>query len=152
MAFYGANVSAFLYIGASTATSLPAAGADTFTEVPLVGSITPPSNTISVGFFNVLNDADRRSVGGKLGDRTVPGSLVVDWTQTPHTNMYADSLVAGAQKRNWRIVYPDANNRQLDFVAFVSEWTEEAFDAGEDAKEHRVNFVLTVDGDITVTA
>jgi hypothetical protein len=152
MAFYGANVDAKLYIGASTATTLPAPGSDTFTEVALVGSITPPANTMSVGFFNVLNDADRRSVGGKLGDRTVPGNLVIDWTESTHTTMYADSIVAGGQKRNWRIVYPDANDRQLDFVAFVSEWTEEAFDAGEDAKEHRANFVLTVDGDVTVTA
>jgi hypothetical protein len=152
MAFYGANVDAFLYVGASTAASLPAPGADTFTEVALLGSITPPANSLSVGFFNVLNDADRRSVGGKLGDRTVPGNVVVDWTNSTHQNLYADSIVAGGQKRNYRIVYPDANARQLDFVAFISEWTEEAFDAGEDAKEHRASFVLTVDGDITVTA
>jgi len=152
MAIYGANVSAKLYMGASTASTLPAPGSDTFTEVPLLGSITPPANVISVGFFNVLNDADRRSIGGKLGDRTVPGNLVIDWTQTVHTNMYADSIVAGGRKRNWYIEYPDANNRRLDFVAFVSEWTEEAFDAGEDAKEHRASFVLTVDGDVTVTA
>jgi hypothetical protein len=152
MAFYSANVSAFLYIGASTAASLPAPGSDSFTEVGLVGSITPPSNTISTAFFNVLNDPDRRSVGGKLGDRTVAVTLVVDWTTTPHQNMYSDSSVAGGQKRNWRIVYPDANDRQLDFVGFISEWTEEAFDAGEDAKEHRVSVVITVDGDLTVTA
>lgn len=152
MAYYGANVNAYLYIGASTATTLPAPGADSFTEVGLVGSITPPANTLSNGFFNVLNDADRRSVGGKLGDRTVPFSIVLDWTTTPHQNIYNDSIVAGGQKRNWRIVYPDANDRQLDFVAFVSEFTEEPFDAGEDAKEHRANCVLTVDGAVTVTA
>lgn len=152
MAYYGANVDAKLYIGASTATPLPAPGADSFTEVPLVGSITPPANILSTAFFNVLNDSDRRSVGGKLGDRTTPGNIVLDWTETAHTNMYADSIVAGGQKRNWRIVYPDANDRQLDFVGFVSEWTEEAFDAGEDAKEHRANFVITIDGAVTVTA
>lgn len=152
MAYYGANVNAKLYIGASTAASLPAPGADSFTEVPLLGSVTPPANELSTGFFNILNDADRRSVGGKLNDRTCPGSVVLDWTQTPHTNMYADSIVAGGQKRNWRIVYPDSNNRQLDFVGFISSWTETAFDAGEDAVEHRADFVITVDGAITVTA
>jgi hypothetical protein len=152
MTFYAANVDAKLYIGASSAVPLPAYGADTFTEVGLVGSITPPANVLSTAFFNVLNDADRRSVGGKLGDRTVPGNLVIDWTDTTHTTLYADSIVAGGTKRNYRIIYPDANDRQLDFVAFISEWTEEAFDAGEDAKEHRASFVLTVDGDVTVTA
>ena len=152
MAFYGANVNAFLYIGTSTATPLPAPGSDSFTEVPLLGSITPPGNELTTAFFNVLNDADRRSVGGKLNDRTCEGSLVIDWTQAVHTSMYADSIVAGGQKRNWRIVYPDSNDRTLDFVGFISTWTEEAFDAGEDAKEHRANFTVTVDGAITVTA
>jgi hypothetical protein len=152
MAYYGANVNAKLYMGASTAASLPVPGSDSFTEVPLLGSITPPANELTTAFFNILNDADRRSVGGKLGDRTCEGSVVIDWTETAHTNMYADSIVAGGQKRNWRIEYPDSGTRRLDFVAFVSNWAEEAFDAGEDAKEHRATFTLTVDGAITVTA
>lgn len=151
MAYYGSNTNAKLYIGASTATTLPAPGSDTFTEVPLVGQITPPSNEMSTGFFSILNDAVRRSVGGRLGDRTAECNLVVDWTLTPHQNVNADSKVAGGQKRNWRIIYPDANARQLDFVAFVSSWKEEAFDAGEDAKEHRASFVLTIDGAVTET-
>lgn len=151
MAYYGANVNAKLYIGTSTATTLPAPGSDTFTEVPLLGSITPPPNELTTAFFNILNDANRRSVGGKLNDRTCDGNVVIDWTEAVHTSMYADSIVAGGRKRNWRIVYPDANNRQLDFVAFISNWAEEAFDAGEDAKEHRANFTLTVDGAVTVT-
>lgn len=151
MAYYGANVNAFLKMGASTAVPLPAPGSDTLTVVALVGSVSPPPNELTTAFFNVLNDANRRSVGGKLGDRICEGSLVVDWTETTHQNMYADSIVPGGRKRNWQLIYPDANGRLLDFVGFVSSWTEEAFDAGEDAKEHRVNFVITVDGAITVT-
>ena len=81
MAYYGSNVGAVLYIGTSTATPLPAPGSDTFTEVPLLGSVTPPANELSTAFFNVQNDADRRSVGGTLGDRTVPGNVVLDWTE-----------------------------------------------------------------------
>lgn len=149
--YYGANVLAKLYIGASTAASLPVPALDTFTQVALLGSVTPPANVLSTGFFNVQNDANRRSVGGKLGDRTSPGNIVLDWTDSTHTNMYADSIVPGGQKRNWRLVYPDSNNRQLDFVGFISSWTEHAFDAGEDAKEHRADFIITVDGAIAVT-
>lgn len=152
MSFYGANVNGKLYIGTSTATPLPAPGADTFTEVPLQGSITPPANELSTAFFNVLNDGNRRSVGGTLGDRTAPGNVVIDWDDSPiHSNMYADSIIAGGRKRNWRIVYPNTNARQLDFVGFISSWTESAFDAGEEAVEHRADFVITVDGAITVT-
>lgn len=158
MSYYGANVNAKLYIGTSTASTLPAPGSDTFTEIPLLGSITPPGNELTTAFFNILNDANRRSVGGKLNDRTCEGGVVLDWANaatvsgtTVHQVMYNDSIVAGGQKRNYRIIYPDANNRQLDFVAFISTFTEEAFDAGEDAKEHRANFTLTVDGAVTVT-
>jgi hypothetical protein len=151
MSFYGANVNAKLQIGASTATPLPAPGSDTFTEVPLLGSVTPPPNELSTAFFNVLNDGNRRSVGGTVGDRTVPGNVVIDWTETPHQNMYDDSKVAGGRKRNWRIIYPDANGRQLDFVGFVSSWVEQPFEAADEVVEHRADFVITVDGDITVT-
>lgn len=158
MSYYGANVNAKLYMGASTATTLPAPGSDTFTEVPLTGNIKPPQNTLSAGFFNVLNDGNRRSVGGKLNDRTVTGNVVLDWINAAtvggvscHLVMFADSIVAGGQKRNWRIVYPDSGNRQLDFVAFISDWEEEEFSADEDAKEHRANFTLSVDGAVTVT-
>ena len=152
MAYYGANVNAKLYMGASTATSLPAPGSDTFTEVPLLGSVTPPTITINTAFFNILNDADRRSVGGTRGDQTVPGNVVLDWTLTVHQNMYSDANVAGGQKRNWYIEYPDANDRRLDFIGFISSWEEAAFDAGEEAVEHRCDFVITVDGDVTATA
>lgn len=158
MAYYSSNTGAKLYIGTSTASTLPAPGSDTFVEVPLLGSVTPPKNEQSVGFFNIQNDGNRRSVGGRLNDRTVEGNLVADWSNastvsgtTVHQVMYNDSVLAGGQKRNWRIVYPDSNNRQLDFVAFISNWEEEAFDAGADAVEHRINFTLSVDGSVTVT-
>jgi len=150
-AYYSANVGAKLFMGASTATPLPAPGSDSFTEVPLLGSVTPPANELSTGFFNILNDANRRSVGGKLNDRTVPFNVVADWTETVHQNMEADSIVAGGRKRNWYILYPDANARRDDFVGFISQWTKTAFDAGEDAVEHRIDGVITVDGAVTVT-
>lgn len=151
MSHYSSNALAFLYMGTSTADPLPAPGADTFTEVPMLGSITPPANEQSTGGFNVLNTTARYSIGGKLGDQTCPGTLVADWeTTTVHRTMEADSTVPG-HKRNWYILYPNAGGRRDDFKGFVSSWTKSAFDAGEDAVEHRVDFVITVDGTVTVT-
>lgn len=151
MAYYGQNVDAILYIGTSTATPLPAPGSDTFTEVPLTEIITPPGWEQSVGSFNVTNDSSKRSVGGKLADQVVEGNLAIDWETVPHQNMFADVGIAGGRKRNWRIVYPDANDRQLDFVGFVSLWREEPFDATGDAKEHVAAYRISVDGAVTVT-
>lgn len=151
MSYYTQNVDALLYIGTSIADPLPAPGSDTFTEVPLTQIITPPTVEQSVGTFNVTNDGNKRVVGGKLADQTIEGNLVIDWTTTPHQNMYADSNIVGGRKRNWRIKYPDANDRQLDFVGFVSRWQEEAFDATGDAKEHVAGYRISVDGAVTAT-
>lgn len=151
MSYYGTSSNAFLYMGTATSTPLPAPGSDSFTVVPLLGTITPPPHEISNAFFSVLNDTSKRSVGGKKADQLCEGDLVIDWAEAVHAAMYADLQVAGGQKRNWRIIYPDSNNRQLDFVAFLSKWTEEPFDASQDAKEHRAAFTLAVDGAITVT-
>ncbi len=150
--YYSAAAGAKLYVGAATSAVLPAPGSDTFTEVPLLGTIGPPPHEIASAFFSVLNDTTKRSVGGKKADQLLEGDLVIDWSEPVHVAMYADMQVAGGQKRNYRIVYPDSNNRQLDFKAFLSKWTEEPFDASQDAKEHRAAFSLTVDGAITVTA
>jgi hypothetical protein len=149
--YYSAAAGARLLMGASTATPLPAPGSDTFTEVPLLGTIGTPNHEIGSAFFNVLNDTNKRSVGGKKADQLLEGDVVVDWTEPVHTTMYADLQVAGGQKRNWRIVYPDSGARQLDFKAFLSKWQEEPFDASQDAKEHRAAFTLTLDGAITVS-
>ncbi len=152
MAYYSSNTGAKLYIGTSTSVPLPAPGSDTFTEVPLLGSVTPPAYEQSTASFRVQNDANPRSVGGTIGEQSVPGNIVCEWSDSPvHTNMKNDAKVAGGRKRNWRIVYPDASTRQLDFVGFISNWAEAAFDAGEDAVEHRADFTITVDGAITET-
>ena len=149
--YYGQNVNAKLYIGTSTASPLPAPGSDTFTEVPLVEVITPAANETSVGTFSILNDATKRSVGGKFADQVLEGTLVIDWTEAVHLSMFADSRVAGGQKRNWRLIYPDTGARQEDFVAFIAKWAPESFDSTGDAKEHVSTFTLAIDGGITVT-
>ncbi len=149
--YYSSDSGALLFMGTSTATPLPPPGSDSFTEVPLLGTITPPAIEKSVGRFNIQNDKSRRSVGGKLGDQVIPGDLVIDWTELVHQQMQADGNQAGAIKRNWYITYPDSGNRRLDFVAFVSKWNERSFDSSEEAVEHRVDFELSIDGAVTVT-
>lgn len=149
--YYGANVDAKIFMGQSVLATLPAPGSDTWKEVPLTGSISVPANVLSTAFFNVTNDGVRRSIGGKLGDQSSEGNVVLDWEAVDgvHKAMFNDSRLPGGQRRNWYIDYP--NGRRLDFKGFVSSWTEEAFDAGEDAKEHRANWTISIDGAVTVT-
>lgn len=144
--FYSASAGAKLFMGQSTASPLPSDAADTFLEVPLLGLITPPNKEIQTGYFSILNDTNKRSVGGKKADQESPGDLVCDWSEPVHIAMFLDLDVPGGQKRNWRIVYPDSGSRTLKFPGFLSKWTEEAFDAGQDAKEHRAAFSIAVSG------
>lgn len=149
MSYYGSNTGAKLFIGTSVLAVLPSPATDTFTEVPLLGSVTPPANELQGTSFVVQNDAVRRRLAGKLSEQVVPFDIVIDWDSVVHTNINADSKLAGGQKRNWRFDYP--TGRTLDFVAYVSKWSEEALEASEDAKEHRAECELALDGAIVVT-
>lgn len=149
MSYYGQNVDALLYMGASTTDPLPSAASDTFTEVPLTQVITPPAWEKSSGFFNVLNDAAKRSIGGKLAEQVIEGNIVIDHSEPVHLDMISDVQTTGDVKRNWRVVYPDGWT--LDFVAFVSRLSDEAFDATTDAKEHTSAYRLSVDGTVTTS-
>jgi hypothetical protein len=149
MSYYGQNVDALLWMGASTADPLPSAASDTLTEVPLTQVITPPAWEKSVGFFNVLNDGNKRSIGGKLAEQIIEGNIVLDHSNAVHLDMIADAQATGQVKRNWRITYPDGWT--LDFVGFISRMNDEAFDATGDAKEHIASYRLAVDGAVTTS-
>lgn len=146
MSYYSQNVDAFLYMGTSTEVPLPSVASDTLTEVPLVQIINPPAWELSVGAFNILNDSAKRSIGGKLAEQIVEGTIVVDRGQQTHRDFFSDMKVSGGQKRNWRVKRPDDST--LDFVGFLSLLREEAFDATGDAKEHVFTFRISVDGNM----
>lgn len=149
--YYSGNVGNKLFMGRATSVPLPAPGADVFDEVPLLVSIKPPVNELSVGRFSVQNDANRRSVGGKLNDRATPGAVVIDWSETVHRNMEADSIFVGGRKRNWYILHADSGARREDYVGFINKFEQQDMSASEDAKEHVVNFEIAVDGAVAVT-
>jgi hypothetical protein len=138
-----------LFMGQSTLEELPLPAADTFEEVALTGQIGLPAYTRETAFFNVTNDRNRRSLGGKLGDQTVEGNVVVDWDEQSHNDMFGDASADAAVKRNWYIDYADG--RRLDFVGFISNWAEEPINADEEATESRANFTVSIDGAVTAT-
>jgi hypothetical protein len=144
--YYDAT-SAKLFMGQSTAETLPDPSADTYDEVLLTGSLTPPSYALTTAFFNVTNDKERRSIGGKLGDQSIEGNFVIDWDDDIHNKIYADASTVGGVKRNWYLEY--AGGRRLDFRGFVSNFAEESLEASDEAKEHRAT--VTCDGGITAT-
>ena len=149
MSYYTQNTDAKLFMGSAVSDPLPAPGSDTFTEVPLVQVLAPPQWEQSIGTFNVLNDSNKRSVGGKLGDQTVTGTIVRDGAEATHLAFFSDVKVAGGQKRNWYTEWPDGMRE--DFVAFVARVAPASFDATGDSAPHVFEYTLSVDGLVTQT-
>lgn len=152
MSYHGNNVDCILYIGTASSTTgssaLPAYGSDTFTEVGLTGKIKLPKYEKSVGRFNVLNDGNKRSVGGRLGDQDISFDLVLDDTDATHDTLFADAKTAGNVYRNWKVVTP--TGEQHFCKGFVSLWERDEYDASGDAKEVHVQSNIAVDGAVTV--
>jgi hypothetical protein len=147
--YYGRNVDAFIYMGQAITATLPAFNADTYEEIPLLQRFTPPAESLQSASFNVLNDRNKRAVGGKLEDQFVEGTIVIDNLDEVVRDIRRDLKASGGQRRNWRIVYPDGFTQE--FQGFLSQFSPEELDATADAEEHRAAFRLTVDGAITET-
>lgn len=147
MSYYGQNVDAILYMGASTADPLPDPASDTFTEVPLTQVLTGPVREKSVGTFNVLNDNNARSIGGKKSAQTITGTIVLDHDEAVHVQMIEDANATGQVNRNWRLVYPDGWT--VDAPGFMSRMADASFDATGDASEHTSEFSISVNGAAT---
>mgnify|MGYP001078741657 CR=1 FL=1 len=147
MSYYGQNVDAKLYMGASTADPLPSHASDTFTEVPLVQIVTPAVREKSVASFNVLNDSNTRSLGGKQAARTITGTIVLDHDEATHVQWIEDTNATGQVNRNWRLVYPNGWTRESS--GFLSRLADAAFDATGDAAEHTSEFTISVNGEET---
>lgn len=152
MSYFSRSSNAFLYMGSASATSsagLPTHAADTLREVPLLGAVTPAPRSLTSAFFNILNDAVRRAVGGKVNDKSWQGNYVVDDDQAVHNDFLSDAEVAGGRYRNYRVVYP--NGRIVDFKGFVTNYAEQALEASDDPEAFRADWTITQDGADTVT-
>jgi hypothetical protein len=149
MGYYGQNVDAILRMGTATATSvadLPSAASDTLREVPLTQVTTPPVREKNVGSFNVLNDSDTRSIGGKKAAQTCEGTIVLDHDEQVHQDMIDDANADGAVYRNWQLEYPDGWTQ--DWAGFISRLADAPFDATGDAAEHKSEYRISVSGNV----
>lgn len=154
MGFYTTQTGAKLKMGTSTADPLPAPGSDTFVEITIVEDFDPIAFEQTPSFFSVLSSTSRNSIGGRLNDVTISGTVALDWSTVgiaTASQLETDARVAGGQKRNYQIIYPDSGARQYDGVAFISSFKASKFDANANASEHKAAITLAFTGVITVT-
>jgi|SRR6185436_15416296 len=150
MAAISSSAEAELWIGASTASTLPSPGSDTFTKVPQLKVIRPPqaSKTASK---EVTLDGVTISSSSIAQWSNCTGAFLTDYTPTPHTNMIGDSALTG-RRRNWYIIEPDAGARRTDFIGEVIRCEGGDYEAQEDAPPaRRHEFEIAVSGTPSVT-
>lgn len=139
-----------LYMGASTADPLPAPGSDSFTKIPQLKTCSVPEPSKSVGKENTLDGVTIASVSTPSWSNCT-GSLLTNYTQTIHNTMLADAA-AGARKRNWYTIEPDAGGRRTDFQGEIIRMAGGQYQATTEAPTARPHeFEIAVSGVPTVT-
>lgn len=143
MTYYTGNVGGTLHRGRSRSDPLPAYLDDIYDELPLTGSVKLPTSSLTTKFFNVTNDSNRRALAGNKGDKEVTGNFVRDPDEPLHQQFRMDANTAGGVKSNWFVNYPTGEREY--FQGIITNYDPAAFEAGEEAVEHRVDWTVTVD-------
>lgn len=150
MTTLSSSAEAQLFIGASTADPLPAPGSDSFTKVPQLKTLTVPTPSKAAQKENTLDGVTVASVSTPQWANCT-GSLLTNYTQTPHNTMLGD-VAAGARKRNWYTLEPDAGNRRTDFQGELIRMAPGQYAAAiEGAPALAHEFEIAVSGTPTVT-
>lgn len=151
MTTISSSAQAELYIGASTAATLPAPGSDTFTKVPQLKIVKPPQASKTASKEVTLDGVTVASSSIAQWSNCT-GAFLTDYTQsTTHILMIGDAAITG-RRRNWYIVEPDAGARRTDFVGEVIRCEGGDYEAQEDAPPaRRHEFEIAVSGTPTVT-
>jgi hypothetical protein len=130
----------------TTPESLPAYGSDTLRNVGLIESDTPPPFKKKVSEVTTLNDGTL-TFGGGLETQTYEATIVRNFGDTPHEDLFTDGRATLNQYRNFEIVYSDSGAEAWRFKGFVSEYAPQ-----ERVSENafKVKLTIQVYGAITV--
>lgn len=150
MGAHSSGAEAQLFMGSSTASTLPAPGSDTFTKIPKLKTLNVPKVSKGTQKENTL-DGETLSSSGTPQWSDCSGSLATDYTETTHTNLLADAGISN-RRRNWYTIEPDAGNRRTDFIGEVVSAVGAEYAASlEGSPAHTHTFQIAVSGVPTVT-
>lgn len=151
MTTISSSAEAELYMGASTASTLPAPGSDTFTKIAQLKIVKPPQASKTASKEVTLDGVTVASSSIAQWSNCT-GAFLTDYTQAPHLAMIGDAAIT-ARRRNWYIVEPDAGARRTDFIGEVIRCEGGDYEAQEDAPPaRRHEFEIAVSGTPLVTA
>ena len=126
--------------------SLPAYAGDTMRNVGLIESDNPPPFKKKVSSVNTLNDGTL-TFGGGLEVQTYEATIVRNFQDTAHEDVFTDGRATSNQFRNFEIVFSDTGAEAWRFKGFVSEYSPQ-----ERVSENafKVKITIQVYGAITV--
>jgi hypothetical protein len=135
-----------LAIGTDTTLPLEAPASDTFTTVGNLSTITPPSWTQEAETYYEHSSSAPKSIGGRLNQQTVTGTLNKNRTDAGQILMQADKGVVGGQLRNYRLTHPDGLVQ--NFVGWLGAYEEQEAPAGQQGPK-QISFTINVTGTVT---
>lgn len=151
------NVTGFgwkLEIGTATGDTLPAEGAETWSQVLDIEDITPPSATRQTQEWFVLDQKASKKKPGSISYTPCTGTLTRAYDQEPHDRLEDDSngIVSGVNtgavpRRQFRITANNIGAERRIFAGYVTK-----FELQQVTNQDRVKSAveITVDGDVLV--
>jgi hypothetical protein len=134
--------------GTATGASLPAPGADTFSDVLDIEELTPPQATREVDEWFVLDLVASKKRPGPVSFSPCTAKCTRAYGDLIHNSLEDDAIVAGGQRRNWRIIASDSGQEQRDFVGYVNKF---AINALTNKGRSVFDLEILVDGSVPIT-
>ena len=136
-----------LAYGAATGVSLPAYASDSYTVIPDIEELTPPSSSRQVEEFYVLDQKAAKKLVGSITVDASQATVTRAFDSASHDELEDNANAANAVRRNWRIVLPNAGGQIIYFVGYVSKFQYSGVN-----NQGRIQYSLeiTVDGEITI--
>lgn len=136
-----------LAYGAATGASLPAYVSDTYTVIPDMEEITPPSASRQVEEFYVLDQKAAKKLVGSITYDAAQGNVTRAFDSAAQDLLEDNANAAIAVRRNWRVILSNAGQQTIYFAGYVSKFQFSGIN-----NQGRIQFALeiTVDGEITI--
>jgi len=140
---YNARIS----YGAATGSSLPAFGADSYTELEDVSKIKLPAGSRPVEERPILKLKSPKKFIGPISYSDCTATGLRAFGDPGQNQMQDDANNGTPQRRNFKVVLPDLGNETHYFAGYCSKFE---YDDVESQTAQGIQIGIVVDGDVTI--
>lgn len=136
-----------LAMGAATGASLPAYGADTYSDILDIEDLTLPSPSRQVDEYYVLDQKAAKKLVGSITYSPASGTCTRAFGDAVQDALEDDANAAAAVRRNWRGTLPNTGGEIRYFTGYASKFE---FQGITNQGRIQYTFEIVVDGEVTI--